>query len=176
MQIREAGISDLKTIRQIHLQAFSKEEGPSIAALVSELLTESSMSEIFSLLAEAEGQAVGHIVFSPVWINDHSSWKGYILAPLGVVPESQKKGVGSALIKAGIKNLLQRNVHTLFVYGDPDYYGRFGFSTKGADPFNPPYELSYPFAWQGLNLNEYDLPSDNLRISCVGPLNDPTLW
>ena len=176
IQIREAGIGDKNKIQEIHLRAFAKDEGSVIAALAGELLQLNSTPPTFSLLAEVESQAVGHITFSPVCINEDPRWKGYILAPLGVVPEFQKKGVGSTLIETGMTRLSEQDVHTVLVYGDPDYYSNFGFEPEVAEAFQPPHKLEYPFGWQGVNLNEYCRLSKSKQISCVGPLNDPTLW
>ncbi len=42
----------------------------------------------------------------------------------------------------------------LFVYGNPDYYGKFGFSVDTAQCYIPPYWLEYSFGWQAIALSE----------------------
>ena len=67
-------------------------------------------------------------------------------------------------------------VNVLFVYGDPNYYGKFGFNADAASRYSPPYELQYPSGWQAITFSEGVLTESNVKISCVDPLNDPELW
>jgi putative acetyltransferase len=79
-----------------------------------------------SLVADIDGRIAGHIAFSPVTIGDTAQgWYG--LGPLAVAPGDQKRGVGSALILAGIAELERLRAHGCVVLGEPDYYSRFGF-------------------------------------------------
>ena len=140
------------------------------------LLYEETNPGTISLVAEVDGAVVGHIAFSPVTINNNKSWVGYILAPLGVKPEYQKRLIGSKLIESGMGRLSKMGVNVVFVYGDPEYYGRFGFNPDVASRYSPPYELQYPFGWQAIALNEADFTDSAVKISCVAPLCDPDLW
>lgn len=80
-----------------------------------------------SLVAEHDGQIVGHAAFSPVTIADGTpGWFG--LGPVSVVPERQREGIGSALIRAGLEQLRQAGAAGCVVLGDPAYYGRFGYA------------------------------------------------
>ncbi len=94
-----------------------------VATLAIDLLSEATSPETISLLAETDGQVIGHIAFSPVTADNHGEWVGYILAPLGVMPGHQKRRIGSQLIESGIEWLTEKSVDVLFVYGDPKYYG-----------------------------------------------------
>ena len=79
-----------------------------------------------SLVAEADGQVVGHIAFSPVVMSDSSpNWYG--LGPVSVLPEHQRQGIGSSLIEQGLSQLKSLNTHGCCVVGHPEYYPRFGF-------------------------------------------------
>lgn len=79
-----------------------------------------------SLVAEVEGEVVGHVAFSPVNISDLSpDWYG--LGPVSVLPDRQRQGTGQALIKGGLALLQEKGVAGCVVVGDPDYYARFGF-------------------------------------------------
>jgi putative acetyltransferase len=79
-----------------------------------------------SLVAEVEGQIVGHIAFSPVKITDGTKdWYG--LGPVSVLPEWQKKGIGKSLIKEGLSLLKELGGQGCALVGDPNYYNRFGF-------------------------------------------------
>lgn len=80
-----------------------------------------------SLVAETrEGVIVGHAAFSPVTIDAQAlGWLG--LGPLAVLPGSQGMGAGSALVRAGLAALAERGAAGCVVFGEPGYYGRFGF-------------------------------------------------
>lgn len=64
----------------------------------------------------------------------------------------------------------------VFVYGDPRYYARFGFSKQMAHRFIPPYRLKYPDGWQALQLNSDFDSNESGQIICVDSLNEPDLW
>ena len=175
-RIREATSLDRDDVRDIHLCAFPEGENQIVSTLAVNLLSEETSPKTISLLAEADGAVVGHIAFSPVTVNNNNSWKGYILAPLGVKPEYQKRDIGSKLIESGMERLAKMGVNVLFVYGDPNYYGKFGFDADTASGYSPPYELQYPFGWQAIILNEGVFTKSSVKISCIDPLNDPALW
>ncbi len=174
--IRAATNLDCDNIREVHLCAFSGGEAQIVATLASSLLGEETSPETFALVAEIDGTAVGHIAFSPVTVDTNKNLKGYILAPLGVKPEYQKRRIGSKLIEIGIEQLKKKGVNVLFVYGDPKYYGKFGFKAETATNYLPPYELQYPFGWLAIALNEEGSVEQSVKISCVASLRDPALW
>ncbi|MGD2139381.1 MAG: N-acetyltransferase [Burkholderiales bacterium] len=79
-----------------------------------------------SLVAEANGEIIGHIAFSPVSISDGTpGWFG--LGPVSVLPAFQQQGIGKALIEEGLSRLKAMNAQGCCLVGHPDYYGRFGF-------------------------------------------------
>lgn len=82
-----------------------------------------------SLVAEAGGQVVGHIAFSPVTVSDGTrNWYG--LGPVSVSPEHQRRGIGKALIHDGLSSLRALGACGCALVGDPGYYARFGFSNS----------------------------------------------
>jgi len=79
-----------------------------------------------SLVAEVDKKVVGHVAFSPVTISDGSTgWYG--VGPVSVVPELQRRGIGKALIHAGLSALKALGAKGCMLVGDPAYYVRFGF-------------------------------------------------
>ena len=176
MTIALATPLDRDNVREVHLSAFPEGEGEAVAALALKLLSEKTRPETFSLVADVEGELVGHVCFSPVTIGDDKNASGYILAPLGVKSGSQKRGVGSQLIEYGMQRLSAMGVDVLFVYGDPAYYSRFGFSVETAAGYRAPYELQYPFGWQAMVLNGANEARRPVTIACVRSLCDPALW
>jgi putative acetyltransferase len=80
-----------------------------------------------SLVATLESGVVGHVAFSPVTIGAQDlAWCG--LGPVSVMPAHRRSGIGSALIRSGLRHLRERGVAGCVVLGDPAYYSRFGFA------------------------------------------------
>ena len=175
-RIRVATILDRENIREVHLRAFSEDERQIVSTLAVNLLSEETSPETIALVAETDGAVVGHVAFSPVTVDNNEKWVGYILAPLGVKPKYQKRRFGTKLIESGMERLSEKGVNVLFVYGDPEYYGKFGFKADAASRYSPPYELQYPFGWQAIALNEVGFEESTVKISCVASLRDPELW
>ena len=109
-----------------------------ISNLASDLSSETASPSIRSLVAEVDKQVIGYVSYSPIFLRSDASISGYILAPLAVSPEHQKQGVGSRLISTGVDMLGADGVDVLLVYGDPEYYGRFGFREEVGRSFVPP--------------------------------------
>jgi len=79
-----------------------------------------------SLVAELEGNVVGHIAFSPVKIGD--SDRGWLaLGPIAVLPRFQRWGVGQTLVIEGLKTIRSLRARECVLIGDPAFYTRFGF-------------------------------------------------
>jgi putative acetyltransferase len=176
MNIRLTQETDLDSILKVIETAFSDEENKVIMNLVQELSKETASPSIKSLVAEVDNQVIGYVSYSPIFLKSDSSMSGYILAPLAVSPEHQKQGVGSNLINAGIEMLTKDGAGVLLVYGDPAYYGRFGFKEEIGHSFVPPYTLQYPFGWTGMMLNETDVPEEPIQFECISALSKQDLW
>ena len=87
-------------------------------------------SPIFiSLVAKIREQVVGHILFTPVRIDqaDRHAIEGLRLAPLAIHPEHPGKGIGSALCRSGLNKIERTGYPFVVVLGHPRYYPRFGF-------------------------------------------------
>jgi putative acetyltransferase len=115
--------SDKAAIYQVQTRAFA---GVAEADLVDRLRANNKAT--LSLVAEDEGLIVGHILFSPATIETATgSLSGLGLAPLAVVPERQRQGIGSLLIEEGLKQCRAAKHSFVVVLGHADYYPRFGF-------------------------------------------------
>ncbi|MGR8918887.1 MAG: GNAT family N-acetyltransferase [Gammaproteobacteria bacterium] len=174
--IRRATSADRARIREVHLDAFPAEEAALVATLAAALLDDPTPPGTLTLVAEHGGRVVGAVSFSPVALEGAADWQGYILSPLGVRPACHRSGVGSELVRHGMRTLGAGGVDMLFVYGDPDYYGRFGFDAGTADGYEPPHALQYPFGWQALVLNARASTPASGHLSCVNALRNPALW
>src|SRR5690606_24992276 len=99
---------------------------------------------VLSLVAERDGLLVGHVAFSRIVIErDDDPGAAVSLAPVAVLPQYQRSGIGKALIACGLAALTEQGESVVFVLGDPAYYSRFGFVAKEAAPFTSAY--SGPF-------------------------------
>ncbi len=176
MRIRIAKNLDDEGVREIYHLAFPAGEREIVSKLAINLLFEESTPLIISIVAENESDVVGHIAFSPVSFDKDVDLQGYLLAPLGVKPEYQGLRIGSRLIENGIQRLSKLGINILFVYGDPKYYSRFGFTVDAAYQYTPPYKLQYPYGWQAIVLNEFEMARSPEKISCVASLCDQELW
>lgn len=175
MQIREANIKDSDDIRRVHLEAFKNSEAESISDVAVNLLHEKSVIKTISLVAMDNDVIIGHTAFSPVFLDSTNQHFGYVLAPLAVLPTHQKNRVGSTIVRHGLDTISSLGAFIVFVYGDPQYYSRFGFTTDLAQNFTPPYTLQYPKGWQAKKLNSTVFPEGG-KFQCVNSLNDPKLW
>ena len=66
-------------------------------------------------------------MFFPVSLSGDPNLKVMGLAPMSVAPRCQGKGIGSALVRAGLEYCLQRGIDAVVVLGYPEFYTRFGF-------------------------------------------------
>ena len=176
MNIRTATTQDRDDIRRVYLSAFPKGESENVAELAINLLSENSALPTISLIAETDGSVLGHVAFSPVGVDNNENFQAYILAPLAVKSNYQKHRIGSALIEYGMQQLSSMGVNVVFVYGDPKYYGRFGFNAEAARNYKTPYKLQYPFGWQAIAIRECATEKEPEAIHCVTSLCDPKLW
>ena len=122
MLIRAEQDKDRAAVHAVNASAF---ETPSEANLVDALREQAQPA--VSLVAEDDGAIVGHIMFTPVSLSGHPGLKVMGLAPMAVAPEHQRKGIGSALVRAGLEQCRQIGFAAVVVLGHPAYYPRFGF-------------------------------------------------
>jgi len=124
--IRNEKKADIETITEITIAAFKTLpiSQHTEQFIIHALRTAGALT--ISLVAEIDGQVVGHIAFSPVKISDDSKdWYG--LGPVSVLPDYQKQGIGKALINKGLSLLKDMGGKGCALVGDPNYYKRFGF-------------------------------------------------
>jgi len=123
IQIRPETAEDIETIRNINTAAFETEAE---AGLVDAL--RDSSTPLISLVAEVDQKIVGHILFSPMTLSGKSTIvKIAGLAPMAVMPDYQKRAIGTALVKKGLKQCISIGYQAAVVLGHPEYYPQFGF-------------------------------------------------
>jgi len=175
MNIRIATEADRDEVLRVEREAFGEEKSGEIVPLVKNLLNDPSAMPLLSLIAEKDGVALGHILFTKVTIGNTSAM---ILAPLAVTPENQAQGIGGQLINAGLKTLAERGVELVFVLGHPTYYPRHGFSPAGLHGFDTPYPIpkKNAGAWMVQELREGLLGTVKGMLICANALNKPEYW
>ena len=147
MRIRREEPRDVPAIRTINLTAFgSASEADIVDALRSDA------RHVISLVAEEDDALIGHILFSPVDVAG-ADLRAMALAPMAVIPDRQRTGVGSALVRAGLDECRRSGAAAVFVLGHPSYYPRFGFATASTLGFRC----------------EFDAPDDAFMVSELVP-------
>jgi len=108
-----------------------------------------------SLVAELDGQLVGHILFTPLQIkNEQDSFTSLVLGPVSVLPEFQKQGIGGQLIRAGHQKALELGFQSVILIGHPEYYPRFGYKTASGWGIKTHYELPSDDVFMAVELTE----------------------
>ena len=130
MQIRperptdDDAIHDLTTVAFDPMPFSDGTEAPIIRAL------RRSGDLTLSLVAEEDGEVVGHVAFSPVTI-DGADVGWYGLGPISVRPDRQRQGIGRALVADGLERLRALGATGCALIGNPDVYAPMGFSSDG---------------------------------------------
>ena len=121
--IREEQPQDIEAIRDLNVRAFGQTQE---ADLVDKL--RQNCDDLLSLVAVIQNQVVGHILFSPATIESpQRKVHGMALAPMAVLPEYQRQGIGSKLVLTGIEKLRKLQCPFIIVLGHAEYYPRFDF-------------------------------------------------
>jgi putative acetyltransferase len=137
--IRPERPGDVAAIRLVNEAAFP---APAEAELVDMLRADGDL--ILSLVAEQDGLIAGHVAFSRIVIErDDDPGAAVSLAPVAVLPQYQRTGIGKALIARGLAMLAAKGEGLVVVLGDPAYYRRFGFTAPEAVPFASDYSGPY---------------------------------
>lgn len=160
--IRVARDGDLPAILDVHRRAFG-DSGAEVVRLVEALRGDPALYEpSLSFVALSGNLVAGHVLNS--WI-DVAGTPVLQLSPLGVLPEHQRRGLGSALVRASLEAVRARGEPLLVVEGAPAYYGRFGFARADELGLLPPPEALYDWAFQVAVFDEARLPQGQVHYS-----------
>ena len=176
MKIREATDSDFNDVFLVEKDAFGYDKE---AKLVKDLLSDSSAKPLYSFLAFNNERAVGHILFTLARLEGVQNGSSIsLLAPLAVIPDFQKQGVGGELIKHGLQHLTSSGVDLIFVLGHPGYYPRYGFKPAGVEGFEAPYPIpeEHANAWMVQELRPGVIGRVSGKVKCADMLNKPEHW
>jgi putative acetyltransferase len=139
MTIRPERPGDVAAIRDVHRAAFPS----NLESRLVDALRDAGKAAI-SLVAADDGTIAGHVLFSGVSV-ERGAARGLGLAPLAVLPSSQRKGIGAALTQTGIAAARANGYDFVVVLGEPEYYSRFGFVRASAFALENEYGVDAPF-------------------------------
>ena len=168
MFVRPELPGDRVDVRTVHTAAFGRSAE---ADLVDPLRATEGWLPSLSLVAEQHGTIVGHVLFSDVLLAGRPVLS---LAPLGVHPDHQRAGIGTALVRTGLAIAERTDRGLVVVLGNPAYYGRFGFLSSGAQGDRPvpgtgrPLPAAAAARLQGGTDRHGDLPA-GLRLALTAP-------
>ena len=176
MIIRETKDADLKDILFIEREAFKSDKE---ANLTKEMLADPTAKPLLSLIAIIENQPVGHILFTNGKISNNPNKVSIsLLAPLAIIPQYQKQGIGGMLIKKGLEILSKSGVDLVFVLGHPKYYPKYGFTPANTFGIKAPYPIPEEVAdaWMIQTLNPKVIGTVSGKVICCEALNKPIHW
>jgi putative acetyltransferase len=163
LEIRDSVAGDLGAIESLYPEAFPDED---LLPLVRDLLQDTTVTT--SIVGVIDSRIVGHVIFTKCGVAGKRT-NVALLGPLAVVPAWQGKGIGSELVRAGFRQLEDRDVCLVCVLGDPAFYSRLGFQAESS--IRPPYRLpaEWDGAWQSKEIGDLAQP-------CSGTLTVPKQW
>ena len=169
LEIRQSLSDDFTQIEKIYQNAFPDED---LVPLITELLQE--VPGVISLVGILDRTVVAHVIFTTCSIAGNRE-KTALLGPLAVAPPQQRKGIGDAIVRAGLQQMENADIKQVLVLGDPAYYRRFGFVPD--NQISPPYPLpdEWHDAWQSLPLGN-DHPFLSGRLMVPKPWRTKSLW
>lgn len=166
--IRVAREDDWPEIPEIHRVAFGggEREGDDVARIARQLHDRADLHEPdLSFVAEEDGRLVGHVMNTWSGI-EGSDVRVLQFSPLGVLPDYQRRGHGSALVRASLDAVRAHGEPVLVLEGNPKFYGRFGFVRADELGLLPPPECHYDWAFQVAILDpEAELPQGRVIYS-----------
>lgn len=149
--VREESPADLPAVREVNERAF----GTPLEASIVDALRGSAGS--ISLVATDGDRVVGHILFTPVTVDSSGDLRVAGLAPMAVLPEHQRAGIGSRLVRDGLDACHRRGYAAVVVLGHPEYYPRFGFTRADTHGLSCEFPVP-PEAFMVLGLQPDALP------------------
>jgi putative acetyltransferase len=165
--IRPETALDHEAIGRVHTLAFGQEDE---ARLVDALRREEYAR--LSLVAEYDGEIVGHILFSYLPIITASRLlPALALAPMAVLPGHQRRGIGSELVRRGMELCREQGYRIAIVVGHPGFYPRFGFSAEMARPLRSPFTGEI---WMAAELAPGALEGVSGRVEYPAPFGIPS--
>jgi putative acetyltransferase len=156
VDLRRERNRDRQAVHELHLAAFG-DHGHVVAGLVDGLRQAMPEGGGLSLVAEQADRIVGHVMFTHSLLDAPRQLVNVqVLSPIAVLPERQGQGIGSTMIREGLRIMAERLVPVVFLEGWPGYYGRFGFAAGAEQGFRKPSLRIPDDAFQAIRLPAYE--------------------
>jgi len=165
-------------IKKLFTNVFTESESPAEGALIGNLVEElqktTKPEDILCFVAIDNDEIVASIFFTR--FTTETKISAFILSPVAVATQHQKKGIGQNLITYSIYYLKQNNVELLLTYGDPDFYSKVGFKNISEDIIKAPLTLTYPNGWLAQSLISENINPIKGSTMCVSALMNQKYW
>lgn len=168
--IRTATPADLEALLEAERAAFG---GPVEAELTAALIAGAGFVPGLNLIALDGDRVVGHVLFTRARAG---ATDAALLAPLAVVPERQRSGVGGALAARGLEVARSLGFEIALVLGHPEYYPRFGFQPAIPLGIEAPYRIEPPEAWMAIELVPGAFGRAAGVVEVAEELRAPEMW
>lgn len=133
--IRPETAADRPALRDVNRLAFGRDDEANLV----DALRDGGHVRI-SLVAEEDGRIVGHVLFGELSIETGAgAVEALALAPMAVIPSHQRRGIGSMLVREGLRTCTEAGYRIVVVLGHPEFYPRFGFSADRASRLKSPF-------------------------------------
>lgn len=145
LEVRSETTADIDRIRDVVRACFASpgQDGSPEANLVDAIRTAPAFDPELSLVAELDGQVIGHLLFSPCSIEaPRCSTPALALAPLAVLPGHETARTGTLLMREGLRRCAERGHRIVIVLGHAKYYRRFGFRPANDLGIHPPWQVA----------------------------------
>ena len=167
--VRNTSPADHPQLASLYAAAFPKED---LLPLVDAMLMDSCC--LASLVAVEQETVVGHALVTACSV-PQSPARLALLGPLAVLPALQRRGIGTALVREALHQMVAAEINRILVLGDPAYYHRFGFAPERDVEPALPIPPAWRTAWQSLPLPGAE-SSPVGTLSVPSPWRDPSLW
>ena len=167
-----------KSVQQFFKKVFTKSESTKEGNIVGNLSYKLSKliddENIIGIEGKINNKIVANIFLSKLYFKE--DYLVYLLAPVAIDRNYQRKGLGQKIIQYGIKYLKKQKVDLLMTYGDPNYYSKSGFKKTKVTLIPAPYKLSQPIGWLANKISSKRSIKLKSKPSCVLPFRNKKLW
>ncbi|MDY0135672.1 MAG: N-acetyltransferase [Thiomicrospira sp.] len=179
MNLQSYQSTDAKPIVDLFHQTFSASEGEQEGALIADLAKQlcqtTRPADLQIYVAIEDLQIIGCIMLTRLTY-PQSEKIVFMLAPVAVHPNVQRRGIGQALIEFAKTEMKQQGVDVMVTYGDIGFYAKVGFAPVAEVVLPSPMPLSYPQGWLAQSLKRHEIQPIAGPAECVEAFSNPAYW